>query len=564
MAGVWQMPVEWSARGGGAMSPSRGVCNESGDEGSDVRRRASWLTVAAAAQPPARPVIDSASGLTIEQAIDEALRAEPMLGRLAGGHRRRARRSGEQAALWPNPDVMFEQREQVGGTDRQTAIGVELPLDVFRRDARIETADRAVAVAESSTREAERRVAVAVRGGYGQVLEAARRVDIADEVVAASRRTYELLRGRAQEGAAPPLERDVSLVELRRMESLHEQAAGRLASRCIGDEAAARTAGRRGPPAARFAGDHRRTRPSPGSRWRPPTGERADVQEAAAEVAMAQARTEEARQDAKPELGVFGSYMRMDQGFSQSGFNALGQLEPVHGRFHNARHRRALSIPVFDRGQGTIAAPQARARSPRSRCFARAASMRRARGHRRRPTRRRAAGGRSYSADGRALARRNLDVMQRDLRARAGHAVRRGQRAATVSRLRVLLHRRAGGTVRRRDRPPRRPQENSDEDQCVGGRRRGERRLRGRRRIDVLLDGASTRRERRPRRPRPVTRAAAGPDAGSSPSSDAITIAPELMRAAGIVTEVVGTTSAAASRCACPAPCSRMPIARSA
>jgi len=142
------------------------------------------------------------------------------------------------------------------------------------------------------------------------------------------------------------------------------------------------------------------------------TGERADVQQAEAEAALAQARTREARQDAKPELGVFGSYMRMDQGFSQSGFNALGQLEPVHGTFHNAAAGVRVSIPVFNRAQGTMAAAQAREAAAAEVLRARrldAASEVAAATARLDAARRAVA---SYSADGRALARRNLDVMQ--------------------------------------------------------------------------------------------------------------------------------------------------------
>jgi cobalt-zinc-cadmium efflux system outer membrane protein len=370
------------------------------------------VVTAAAAQPPARPAIDPVSGLTIEQAIEEALRGEPMLG-ASRAEVIAARGERHQAESRPNPEVMFEQREQAGGTDRQTTIGLDLPLDVFRRGARIETADRSVALAESSTREVERRVAIAVRERYGQVLEAARRVAIADEVVAASRRTYELLRGRAQEGAAPPLERDVSLVELRRMESLRELAAGRLA---VALAAMKRQLGRPAEAELSLRGSFETIAEAEidtriATRAGPAAG-RPDVQEAEARVAVAEAQTEEARQDAKPEIGIFGSYMKMNQGFSQSGFNALGQLEPVHGVFHNAAAGIRVSVPILNRGQGAVAAAQARELAAAEVLRARrldaasevAAAMARV------DAARRAAA--SYSADGRALARRNLDVMQ--------------------------------------------------------------------------------------------------------------------------------------------------------
>jgi cobalt-zinc-cadmium efflux system outer membrane protein len=85
------------------------------------------------------------SALTIEQAIDEALRSEPALA-AARAEIDAARGERRQAALRPNPAVMYEQREQAGGADRQTSITMELPLDLFRRGARIDAAYRQVAV----------------------------------------------------------------------------------------------------------------------------------------------------------------------------------------------------------------------------------------------------------------------------------------------------------------------------------------------------------------------------------------------------------------------------------
>lgn len=356
------------------------------------------------------PAIDPVSGLTIEQAIAEALRDEPRLG-AARADAAAARGERRQAALRPNPDVMVEQRGQLGGMDRQTSISVELPLDVFRRGPRIDAADRSVELADAATREAERQVAIAVREQYGQVLEAARRLEIADEVLAASRRTYELLRGRAQEGAAPPLERDVSLVELRRMESARELAAGRLAvavsamKRRLGRPADAELSLRSSLEVSVLS--ERRAEPASLQ-----AVARADVKEAEAQAAVARARTREAMQDGRPEISVFGSYMKMDQGFSQSGFNVLGQLEPVRGTFHTAAGGVRLSIPILNRAQGTIAAARAREIAAGEMIRARrldSASEVAAATARVGAAERAAA---AYSAEARTLARRNLEVMR--------------------------------------------------------------------------------------------------------------------------------------------------------
>jgi cobalt-zinc-cadmium efflux system outer membrane protein len=363
-----------------------------------------------AAQAPAEHPIDPVSGLTIEAAVAEALRAEPALA-AARAEIDAARGDRRQAALRPNPEVMVEQREQVGGTDRQSSVSIELPLDVFRRGARIDVADRSVQLAEAATREAERQVAIAVRERYGEALEAIRRLEIADELVAATRRTYELLRSRADEGAAPRLERDVALVELHRMESARELASGRVD---VALAALKRRLGRAADAAIALRVSLEAAVVSDGAADAAGKMDeaRADVKAAEAEAAVAQARTRDAMAAAKPEISLFGSYMRMDQGFSQSGFNALGQLEPVHGIFHNAAAGARLSIPLFNRAQGTIAAAQARELAAAATLRARrldAATDVSAAAARVAAARRAVA---AYSADGRALARRNLDVMR--------------------------------------------------------------------------------------------------------------------------------------------------------
>ena len=354
-------------------------------------------------------VINPATGLSIEQAIEEALRQEPALAAaraeigVAAGERR-------QAALRPNPDVMFEQREQVRGMDRQTNVSVEMPLDLFARGPRMLTADRRVGAAEAAVRERERQVAIAVRAQYGMVLEAVRRLEIAEEVLAASRRTYELLRGRAEEGAAPPLERDIALVELRRLESTRELATGRLAMALAGMK---RVLGRapEGDLSLR-ASLEMAVEQDAAHAVRTRSGPRADVVEAEVQAAVAAARTRQADQEARPSFSIFGGYMRMNQGFSQSGFNPLGGLEPIQGTFNNVAAGVRVSIPLFNRGQGSLAAARAgeiaAAETVKARRLDAAAEA--AAAVARLDAARRAAA--SYSTDVRGLARRNLDVMR--------------------------------------------------------------------------------------------------------------------------------------------------------
>ncbi len=354
-------------------------------------------------------VIDPVNGVSLEGAIAEGLRAEPAM-RAARLEIDAARGERRQAALRPNPEVSFDQREQVGGADRQTTFEFDLPLDAFRRGARIETAARMVDTAEASVLDRERLLAAAIREQYGAVLVAARRREIADAVLDAGRRTYELLRTRAAEGAAPPLDRDVALVELRKLEGERERAAGEVATALAGLKPLL------GRPAS--AGLTLRAPLDAVVRAQvlPPTVgalvERPDVREAAAQVAVARARAHEAAQDGKPEISVFGGYMRMAQGFPQGGLGPSGEIVPIAGVFHNLAAGVRVSIPLWNRAQGTRAAAQAREAAAAHRLTATqlAAGSEVAAATARVEAARRVMA--AYSEETRLLAQRNLEVIR--------------------------------------------------------------------------------------------------------------------------------------------------------
>jgi outer membrane protein, heavy metal efflux system len=363
----------------------------------------SLMFVAGAAVPP-----DPPDSLTLDQAIAEALRAEPGL-RTARAELDASRGEHQQAAVRPNPEVSFEQREQAGGADRQTSVAVELPLDLFRRGPRIESAERMVVRADAAVRDRERLLAAAVRERYGDALVAARRLEVLDAVVGAARRTFELLANRVTEGAAPPLDRDVALVELRRLEGQRSIEAGRVAVALSGLKVLLG----RAPSATLSLAD---TLEGLAGEDVPAdlgtVGDRADIQAAAADLDVARSQTSLALQERKPELNLFGSYMRMDAGFPQSGLSVAGAPEPIHGVFHNVAAGVKVTIPLFNRGQGTIAAARARETAA-----AEALSGRRlgAAGEIGAATARLEAARAaltSYAGDTRSLARRNLDVVR--------------------------------------------------------------------------------------------------------------------------------------------------------
>jgi cobalt-zinc-cadmium efflux system outer membrane protein len=321
--------------------------------------------VAADAQPPrdarvAERYVDPVNGLSLEQAIARALEQEPSL-RAARTEIDVARGMRLQASLRPNPNVSFERREEPGGTDNVTTVAVEWPLDLFRRSGRVAAADREVAAVQLAVADRERLLAAEVRMRYGDVLATVRDLAIFDELVATARRQHALLRSRVEEGATPPLERDLLDVELRRLGSDRLLLAGRTEAtlfelkRVLGLRADATLT-------VRDTLEELARRESTALMEVPDTtvlDQRADVREAAARIDVAEAKIDRVQAEGRFDVSLFANYMRMDAGFPQRGFTPGGGLERVRGLFHYVSAGAMISVPVLNRNQGEIAAARA-------------------------------------------------------------------------------------------------------------------------------------------------------------------------------------------------------------
>src|SRR5688572_18376549 len=160
--------------------------------------------------------VAAGEGLTLTQAIAVALAREPT-ARAARLDVDIARGMRRQAKLRANPALSLEQREEPGGTDSATDIGIEWPLELFRRGPRVAVADEAVTVAEHEEADVRRQLAADVAAIYGEAAAAIRELAIIDDLLGAADNQLELLRARAAQGAAPALDRDMVDVEVRRI-----------------------------------------------------------------------------------------------------------------------------------------------------------------------------------------------------------------------------------------------------------------------------------------------------------------------------------------------------------
>jgi cobalt-zinc-cadmium efflux system outer membrane protein len=362
---------------------------------------------------PDNPYQDRQQGLSLDDAIAMAIALEPGL-RAARADLDVARAMRTQAGLRPNPSTSVEYRGEPGGTDNQTMVSVQWPLDLSRRAGRTNVADREIAASELALLDRQRMLAADVRSRYGDVLGGIRDLALLDDLVAAAARQRDLLRSRVQEGASPPLERDLIQVELQRLQSDRLLQAGRIEAALV---ALKRSVGAE-PEAPLLVRDTLETlvqRESVSTSGVPDGSafeqQRPDIREAAARIAIADAKAERAARDGRIDVSLFGSYQRMDAGFPQFALAQDGGLERIRGVFHYISGGAMLSIPLFNRNQGEIAAARAEQASAQASHDATRLSAKSEVAAARILDARTHEAARMYGGDAQTLARQNLEVV---------------------------------------------------------------------------------------------------------------------------------------------------------
>ena len=377
------------------------------------------LTVVGHAQtPPKAPAsaasyVDPIGGLTLSDAIRRALEREPGL-RASRAQIDRTRGLREQAALRPNPSLSAFQQQEPGGADNQTRVELQWPLDLFRKTGRVEVADRDVELARYATADRERTLAAGVRLAYGQVAAAVRTLTVTEQLLAATSRQLMLISSRVEQGATPPLDRDLVRVEVHRLEAERSLEVGAVERRFVelkrllgmpaGASLTLRTA------LEELVRQAVMLAASPTQSVALTV--RPDVLEAEARVRMIDAQIDRAKREGRADISLFGMYMRMNAGFPQQGFSPTGVLEPIRNVFQYVSVGATVTLPVLSRNQGAVAAAEAErtgatAQAEAARLSAQsevvAAQSRDEQALRALD---------AYTTDGMALARHNLDVVR--------------------------------------------------------------------------------------------------------------------------------------------------------
>lgn len=176
------------------------------------------VVVTGAGTARAQSPVVAPDGLSIEALVAMAMDRAPMISaasariQVAEGDRR-------QASLRPNPIAGADRREQFGGADTQTTFGLTVPLDLFRRNARVAVADHDV-VRATALADLERiNRAAMVRISAADLLAAVRQLGVVKQVAQAARTRLDMLRARVDSGAGTPLDRDLADVEWQRADA---------------------------------------------------------------------------------------------------------------------------------------------------------------------------------------------------------------------------------------------------------------------------------------------------------------------------------------------------------
>lgn len=320
------------------------------------------------AEPPSMysQYIDPVNGLNSDAVVRFALTHN---GELAAARQMIAEARGRlrQAGFKANPMLEASGTHAANTPDNKLMVGAELPLELGgRRNARVVVASAEIQVREAEVADFERKLTAETRMKYADAIAGARNLKFTEDLLTLTRGSHRLVQARVESGKTAPLEQNLLLVELNRVDAMR-----------IGFESRVEVAllelkkviGMPPGEPLRLRGEFEMTRqPAPQSdAVRNAIASRPDVAAARAAETLAAAQTEQARTEGKMDASIFAGYERMSSGFDVFGFNDAGARVPVQGVFHNLTFGLRLSLPVRNKNEGNVEAALASAEAAHAR-----------------------------------------------------------------------------------------------------------------------------------------------------------------------------------------------------
>jgi cobalt-zinc-cadmium efflux system outer membrane protein len=310
--------------------------------------------------------VDPVNGLTADELVRYALTHN---GELVAARQMIAEARGKlrQAGLKPNPMLEASVTRAANTPDNNAMIGAELPLELGgRRSARVAVASAEIKVREAEVADFERKLSADARMKYADAIAAARNLKFTEDLLSLTRDSHHLVQARVELGKSAPLEQNLLLVELNRIDAMRIGFESRAVVAILDLKKVI------GMPAAeplRLRGEFDTTR-SPATEdeaVRHAMATRPDLLAARAAERLASAQIEQARIEGKADASIFAGYQRMSAGFDVFGFNNAGARVAVTGVFHNLTFGVRLNLPLRNNNAGNIEAAVAVAEAARGR-----------------------------------------------------------------------------------------------------------------------------------------------------------------------------------------------------
>ena len=241
--------------------------------------------------------------------------------------------------------------------DNNAAADLSLPLELGgRRAARIAVVQRELEAREFELANQERLLASDVRLKFGEALAAIKKLDVTEKTLAAARQGYELVAARVTEGKIAPLEQNIFLVEVNRLQSIRETVEGKIE---IALFELRNMIGLKPEEPLRLRGNFDNliaTLPSLAASTDDALRERPDLQGARTVEQLAAARIEQVKADGRIDASVKAGYQRMNSSFPLSGYDDHGILKPIQDIFHFFTFGVEIILPIRNRNQGAVEA----------------------------------------------------------------------------------------------------------------------------------------------------------------------------------------------------------------
>ncbi len=319
-------------------------------------------------QSPLSGYLDQTNGMTADEAVAYALAHNAEL-EAARKEIDAARAMVKQARLRANPMLDVEGTRQIPpGKDNSIMAGVTLPLERGGRvPARIAVAEREVEVREREVANRERVLAGDVRMKFGEALAEALKLSFTNQLIEANQQSLNLIAARVNEGATPPLEQNMALVELNRLKSKRETAEGKVEVAML---ELRNLIGMPPEQALRLRGDFDHLidqLPPVSDATVQSVRERPDIQGFRAIESLAAARIEQARAEGRWDASITAGYQRMNSSFPVFGVDEHRGLQPVQDVFHFLKLGVSINLPVRNKNHGAIEAAGAESEAAKSR-----------------------------------------------------------------------------------------------------------------------------------------------------------------------------------------------------